>query len=208
MAQFYIGVGRKARRCYGFDEIALVPGKKNINPAEVDTSFRIDEYVTKKGGLTKRVMLGNLHEGILQYNAVFAGEPWKHIHVKFGTWIDGIVSTAFLAKFIVHKKASQLCSEIHEYPLQKINIKIEDRTSMVDLFRTKMNDLPDIKDVTTISGIRINFCDGSWILVRPSGTEPRIRIIIEGVTPQKFEILRKFIHETLDESKSLYSIVN
>jgi len=41
MAQFYIGVDRKARRCYGFDEIALVPGRVTINPEEVDTSWEI-----------------------------------------------------------------------------------------------------------------------------------------------------------------------
>lgn len=40
MAQFYIGVNRKARRCYGFDEVALVPGSVTINPAEVDPSFQ------------------------------------------------------------------------------------------------------------------------------------------------------------------------
>lgn len=38
----YIGVGRKARRCYGFDEIALVPGRTTINPNEVDLSWQID----------------------------------------------------------------------------------------------------------------------------------------------------------------------
>ena len=42
MAQFYIGVEKKARRCYGFDEIALVPGRVTINPEEVDTSWEID----------------------------------------------------------------------------------------------------------------------------------------------------------------------
>ena len=42
MAQFFIGVERKARRCYGFDEIALVPGRFTINPEEVDTSWAID----------------------------------------------------------------------------------------------------------------------------------------------------------------------
>jgi len=41
MAQFYIGVERKARRCYGFDEIALVPGSITINPEEVDTSVKL-----------------------------------------------------------------------------------------------------------------------------------------------------------------------
>ena len=42
MAQFYIGVERKVRRCYGFDEIALVPGRVTINPEEVDTTLVID----------------------------------------------------------------------------------------------------------------------------------------------------------------------
>lgn len=41
MAEF-IGKGRKARRCYGFDEIALVPGMVTINPNEVDSSFTLN----------------------------------------------------------------------------------------------------------------------------------------------------------------------
>ena len=38
----FIGRGRKARRSYGFDEVALVPGDLTINPNEVDTSWEID----------------------------------------------------------------------------------------------------------------------------------------------------------------------
>ncbi len=38
----WIGKDRKARRCYGFDEIALVPGAVTINPDEVDISLEID----------------------------------------------------------------------------------------------------------------------------------------------------------------------
>lgn len=37
----WIGIGRRARRCYGFDEIALVPGSQTVNPNEVDTTFEI-----------------------------------------------------------------------------------------------------------------------------------------------------------------------
>src|SRR5256714_15507302 len=37
----WIGRNRKARVTYGFDEIALVPGRVTINPNEVDISFRI-----------------------------------------------------------------------------------------------------------------------------------------------------------------------
>jgi len=39
----WIGRGRKARRCYGFDEIALVPGDMTINPEEVNTSWNIGD---------------------------------------------------------------------------------------------------------------------------------------------------------------------
>ena len=35
----WIGIGRRARRCYGFDEVALVPRMITVNPNEVDTLF-------------------------------------------------------------------------------------------------------------------------------------------------------------------------
>lgn len=38
----WIGRNRKARRCYGFDDIALVPGDVTINPEEVDCSWKLD----------------------------------------------------------------------------------------------------------------------------------------------------------------------
>ncbi len=37
----WIGIGRRARRCYGFDEVALVPSTLTVNPNEVDTSCTI-----------------------------------------------------------------------------------------------------------------------------------------------------------------------
>ena len=41
----WIGINRRARRCYGFDEVALVPGAQTVNPNEVDTGF---EFSGKK----------------------------------------------------------------------------------------------------------------------------------------------------------------
>src|SRR3989338_5046383 len=43
----WIGIGRRARRCYGFDEIALVPGMQTTNPNEVDTAFFLGEMKFK-----------------------------------------------------------------------------------------------------------------------------------------------------------------
>ena len=43
----WIGRGRKARRCYGFDEIALVPGSVTINPNEVDAEWKFGKFEFK-----------------------------------------------------------------------------------------------------------------------------------------------------------------
>ncbi len=40
---FFIGRDREARRAYGFDEIALVPGDMTVNPEEVDTTLQIGD---------------------------------------------------------------------------------------------------------------------------------------------------------------------
>ena len=40
---FFIGRDREARRAYGFDEIALVPGDVTVNPDEVDISLSIGD---------------------------------------------------------------------------------------------------------------------------------------------------------------------
>ncbi len=38
----WIGINKRARKCYGFDEVALAPGMVTINPQEVDTTFSIN----------------------------------------------------------------------------------------------------------------------------------------------------------------------
>src|SRR3979411_2819934 len=40
-----IGIGRYARRSYGFDEVALVPGGVTLNPEEVDISFALGDHL-------------------------------------------------------------------------------------------------------------------------------------------------------------------
>ena len=36
-----LGRGKRARRAYGFDEVALVPGRVTVNPAEIDISVKL-----------------------------------------------------------------------------------------------------------------------------------------------------------------------
>jgi len=39
----YIGRGRKARRAFGFDEVAIVPGRITLNPEETDTTWSLGD---------------------------------------------------------------------------------------------------------------------------------------------------------------------
>lgn len=62
----WIGIGRRARRCYGFDEVALVPGMQTINPNEIDTSW---EFFGKKQEIP---ILAAAMDGVVDVNFAIA----------------------------------------------------------------------------------------------------------------------------------------
>lgn len=157
----------------------------------INTSFRIDRVVEDAGGKVYRVPLGQLHDGIKRYGAVFASEPWKFIHPRFGLWIDSFVTIGLLLKIIDKegKPLSEIVADIPKYYLVKKNVKCPDELKPMVMERVKeklQEELRDeIKEVLTISGIRLNLKDGSWVLVRPSGTEPKIRVVVEGISEKR-----------------------
>ncbi len=44
MAEIEIGIGKSARRAYGFDDIAIVPSRRTRDPEDVDISWEIDAF--------------------------------------------------------------------------------------------------------------------------------------------------------------------
>jgi len=58
-----------------------------------------------------------------------------------------------------------------------------------------------IKDVITVDGIKLLFDDGSWLMIRPSGTEPKVRFYIEARTLEGkqavFETAEKITRDAL-----------
>jgi len=55
-------------------------------------------------------------------------------------------------------------------------------------------------EVVTIDGIKIIYPDGSWILLRPSGTEPVFRIYVESQDPISVQELAKVGSELIKKS--------
>ena len=152
-----------------------------------NASGRIDERVEAGGGRVERVRLGALHEGIHRAEAnggtvVFAAEPWKHIHPAFGRWIDGVTSAALVSVLVASAGGlAELRDPITERPYRKESSSCPDdakAAAMNELSRRLPEQYPEAH-VDTDRGIRLDFDDGSWLLVRPSGTEPYIRLYAE-----------------------------
>ncbi|WP_253737329.1 phosphomannomutase [Halohasta salina] len=162
-------------------------GEDAPTPVVVTTpnaSGRIDEQVTAAGGRVDRVHLGGLHEGIAAVEAgpvVFAAEPWKHIHPEFGGWIDGVVSAALLSRLVAAEGLAALREPITERPYRKVSVDCPDERkspAMEQLEDTLPETFPKA-DVSLDHGVRLTFPDDSWLLVRPSGTEPYVRLYAE-----------------------------
>ncbi|GAD52984.1 phosphomannomutase / phosphoglucosamine mutase [Halarchaeum acidiphilum MH1-52-1] len=152
-----------------------------------NASGRIDERVRAAGGRTERVRLGALHEGIASAregggDVVFAAEPWKHIHTQFGGWIDGVVSAAVLARLVADAGGlDALRAPVTERPYRKLSVDCPDeaKDAVMDALADDLPAaLPDA-DVSTAYGVRLTLPDDAWTLVRPSGTEPYVRIYAE-----------------------------
>ncbi|WP_224269377.1 phosphomannomutase [Haloprofundus salinisoli] len=151
-----------------------------------NASARIDERVREAGGRVERVRLGALHEGIAAAEnaggtVVFAAEPWKHIHTQFGGWIDGIASAAVVSRLVADVGLDALCDPVTERPYRKVSVDCPDvakREAMATLERTLPDAFPEAS-VETEYGVRLEFPDSSWLLVRPSGTEPYVRLYVE-----------------------------
>ena len=145
-----------------------------------DASARIDDRVEAAEGRVERVRLGALHEGIARSSGdvVFAAEPWKHIHPDWGGWIDGVASAAVFARLVADRGLDRLCEPVDERPYRKTSVDCPDDRK--DAVMTRMRErLPEAFPDATVDedhGVRLDMPDGSWILVRPSGTEPKIRV--------------------------------
>ncbi|MFB6154274.1 MAG: phosphopentomutase/phosphoglucosamine mutase [Haloferacaceae archaeon] len=151
-----------------------------------NASARIDERVRAAGGRVERVRLGALHEGVAAAeegggDVVFAAEPWKHVHPAFGGWIDGVASAAVFGGLVAAEGLPALRDPVTERPYRKANVECPDELK-ADVMEALASSLPaefPEGSVDASYGVRLELPDGSWILVRPSGTEPYVRIYAE-----------------------------
>ena len=126
-----------------------------------------------------------VYENMLKNGYVLGGEQSGHIiFSKHATTGDGILTALMLMEVILEKKQSlgTLCRGMQMYPQLLKNVKVEDKAAVTGNARVQAE-----KDrISTALG------EDGRILLRESGTEPVIRVMVEA---QSDELCAKYVDE-------------
>ncbi len=122
------------------------------------------------------------------------GEQSGHIILlDYATTGDGQLTAAMLAKVIKSsgKKLSELVADIKDYPQLLLNVKITEKS------RGKWSEVPSI--MKKISDAEKQLGEKGRVLVRESGTEPLVRVMLEG---KDKELVSMLANEIADEVRA------
>jgi phosphomannomutase/phosphoglucomutase len=169
--------------------------KKNPNSKVVtclNSGNSIDEIVTQTNSTVIRTIIGSIEVSrrMITENALLGFEEnggfmfGKHNHVR-----DGGMTLSLFLEFLASSNKS-MSEELTTLPpsfttKDKISCKKEDADSII----SKLSD--EFPNADTTDGIKIVFDKKTWVMVRPSGTEPIIRIYAESDSEKNLETLMK-----------------
>jgi phosphoglucosamine mutase len=153
----------------------------------VEASMCIERMVESHGGQVVRAKVGDVYisNAMKRHGALFGGEAcgaW--IHPQFQYCPDGIISSALLLKALEDqgKTLNELVSETPKYVTLRKNVPF-DNVEKYGVAKQAGEELkaafPQYKKISVVDGFRLMLHNG-WILVRASGTEPLVRLTVEG----------------------------
>lgn len=172
--------------------------KKDTVVATVMSNLGLNKYGEKHKVTVKQTKVGDRYvlEEMLKNGYNLGGEQSGHIiFLDYNPTGDGILTSLMLIKILLEKKkkASELTKMIRIYPQVLINAKVaSDKKYDYDKD-------PEIKE--KIQELEKEFAGNGRVLIRPSGTEPLVRVMIEGENQEyitkKATELADFIEEKL-----------
>ncbi len=158
----------------------------------INTSSSLWRELKREGVEVEIWKLGYLHEK-LGKGVSFVSEPWKYMFPEFGPWFDGTLATCMIASSL-----SSFLEALREVKIgERQNWNFKFRGNRVKVFSEVINYLSrelDVREVIDIDGVRFEF-EGGWILVRLSGTEPKIRFYAEARTREELEEIKRKVME-------------
>jgi len=159
----------------------------------------------KIGGILCRTDVGDkfVYEGIKKNNAILGGEQSGHILSKINNFSgDGILTALQIAKYCKQKKITLnewLKSSFKPFPQKLTNINLDFNINKV---KPKTRNLIN----QAIENLQVIYSDNFRIYIRPSGTEPLMRILVEAKNDKKVDFLSREI--TYKLNKELNKILN
>lgn len=161
--------------------------KNGVVVTNVEASMCVERMVEQAGGRVFRTKVGDVYvaRAVKELGAVFGGEPcgaWIHPQIHYCP--DGILSAALLLKALEDegKRLSEFISNVPTFPVLRKNIpcRNEVKHDAVGVLDERLKaSFPKHVGVSTVDGVRLALENG-WVLVRASGTEPFIRLTVEG----------------------------
>ncbi len=154
----------------------------------ISSSQMIEETAEKYGGEIVYTPVGSVYVSnlMLKIKAKLGGEENGGIfyspHVAAR---DGGITTAMIYKIVLEarKPLSKLVAELPNYYIVKDKMPCPDSIKVA--VTEEIRNLPRKGKVLDIDGIKVWVPPRSWILIRPSGTEPIFRIMAEAPTKGK-----------------------
>src|SRR5205085_3257479 len=162
--------------------------------ATVMSKFALDETIAAAGGKVIRTKVGDRYviEEMLQRDLNLGGEQSGHIIFRdFTTTGDGIISALQILR-IMHETGeplSQLKTSLKKYPQAQRNLNVK--------AKPPIEELPEVMKLREEAEREL--AGKGRVLLRYSGTEPKIRLLIEG---REFEQIDRHASRIADAIQS------
>lgn len=175
---------------------------RNGSPGPIVTNCstsRMTEVLAVRYGapfFRSKVGEANVVDVMLETNATLGGEGnGGVIEPRVGLVRDSFVGMALVLDAMASRELplSALSDELPQFAIHKATVSLPpDRVEgAIQALAARFSDAA--KDL--LDGLRIDFADGAWLLVRPSNTEPLVRVIAEAHTA---EAARKLCDEAAE----------
>jgi len=174
------------------------PGAKVVTP--VNSSMSVTEVARRRKGRVILTQVGSIHVArtMVRENAILGGEENGGLfYAPHQPVRDGTMATVLVLNSILENRTSlsKLMARLPKFFMAKEKRKCPDEKKHKAMKRIRQS-LGD-RVTSRIDGVRVDIRDRGWFLVRPSGTEPLIRIYVEGKTENDLKRL-------LDEFRPIF----
>ncbi len=147
---------------------------------DLRSSRAVAEYITQKGGRPIRERVGHsfIKATLRRENGIFGGELAGHYYFRDTYTADNSLLAVFEILNLLWKTGqpmSSLVEPLRRYAKsEETNFQVEDKQGMMDRLAERYSD----GEIDYLDGVTVQY-DDWWFNVRPSNTEPYLRLVAE-----------------------------